>query len=43
MITIIVLSAVAVLLTAGLIVWFAVDLKRAKSGKKAVLWERKDK
>ena len=42
MIFIIGLSGLAVLLTAGMIVWFAVDLKRAKQGEKSILWEEKD-
>ena len=42
MILIILLTALAVLLTAGMIVWFAVDLKRAKQGEKSILWEEKN-
>lgn len=39
---IIVLSVVLVVVTAAVVALFAIDLKRAKSGKKAFLWERKE-
>ena len=39
----IVLISVIVVLTAGMIAAFAVDYKRAKAGKKLVLWEKKNR
>lgn len=39
----IVLISVIVVLTAGMIVAFAVDYKRVKAGKKPVLWEKKNR
>lgn len=36
----IVLISVIVALTAGMIATFAIDLKRAKTGKKSFFWEK---
>ena len=39
----IVLISAIVVLTAGMIAAFAIDYKRAKAGKKPVLWEKKNR
>ena len=37
----VVLFLLIVVLTVAVALWFAIDYKRAKEGKKFVLWERK--
>jgi hypothetical protein len=39
----IVLISAIVVLTAGMIAAFAIDYKRAKAGRKSVLWEKKNR
>lgn len=39
----IVLISVIVVLTAGMIAAFAIDYKRAKTGRKSVFWEKKNR
>lgn len=37
----VVLFLLIVVLTVAVVLWFAIDYKRAKAGKKFFLWERK--
>jgi|GEM_PF-4361778 len=41
LLTIVLLSILFVILTTAFIVWFVVDYKRVKAGKKAILWEER--
>ena len=42
LLTIALLSLLFVVLTTAFIIWFVVDYKRIKAGKKSILWERKE-
>lgn len=37
----VILFLLIVVLTVAVVLWFAIDYKRAKAGKKSFLWERK--